>query len=84
MAHLAIFRPVGKRISCKHFYESMKLILVAFVLLMLMGPVNGQQTAVDLYNKGVVLDDKGQYDAAIKAYDEALKLVPFQSDFSWK
>lgn len=36
---------VGKRISCKHCFESMKLILIAFILLMLMGPAYGQQTA---------------------------------------
>jgi hypothetical protein len=35
MATFTILRPVGKRISREHFSESMKLILVAFIFLLL-------------------------------------------------
>jgi tetratricopeptide (TPR) repeat protein len=71
----------------------MKLIQVAFILLMLMVPVYGQQTAADWYSKGNdwhakgdALRDQGMpdeannaYDEIIKAYDEALKLDPTNS-----
>ena len=81
MAASFISQPVGKRISCKHFFESMKLVQVAFILLMLMVPVYGQQTAADWYNKGndwntkdIAFQAQGMPDEAIQAYDEALKL----------
>jgi tetratricopeptide (TPR) repeat protein len=55
MAISAISRPVGKRISCKHFFESMKLILVASILLLaLMTSAQCQQT-VALNGKSNVL-----------------------------
>jgi len=43
MTTFAISRPVGKRISREHFFEFMKLILVAFIILLLTWPVYGQQ-----------------------------------------
>jgi len=67
---------INKGISCKHFSKSMKLVLVAFSILLLTGLVCGQQTATDLFNKGADLSNRGQYEAAIKAYDEAIKLDP--------
>jgi len=60
MSTVAISRPVGKRISCEHFLESMKLILVAFILL----------------TKGNAFAKLVKHDDAIKAYDEALRLNP--------
>lgn len=40
----------------------------------------GQQTAKDWFNKGVDLDDQGKYDEAIKAYDEAIRLNPYDAN----
>jgi len=77
MTPFAISRTVGKRISREHFYESMKMILVAFiVLLALMTSAHCQQTAEDWYNKGYALFAQGKYDEAIPAYDEAIRLDP--------
>lgn len=53
----------------------MRLVFFALVLLLLM-PAHGHQAAADFYNKGVELYENGQYDAAIKAFDEAIKLDP--------
>ncbi|TFH50862.1 MAG: tetratricopeptide repeat protein [Methanothrix sp.] len=74
--HLCYFRPVGKRISREHFFESMKLILVAFILLLQTVPVYGQQTADDFFNEGNALCMQDKYDEAIKYYDEAIRLDP--------
>ena len=74
MATVAIFRPVGKRISCKHFSESMRLIWIAFIVLLLLVPVYGQLTSSDWNDRGLAFDKEGKYDAAINAYDEAIKL----------
>ena len=73
----AISWPIGKRISREHFLESMKLILVAFILLMLIGPVYGQQNELDEMNKkGLALGEQGEYDEAIQIYDEIIKIDP--------
>ncbi|MCX6673196.1 MAG: tetratricopeptide repeat protein [Methanothrix sp.] len=56
--------------------QSMKLILVAFLILLLMGPVHGQQTAEDWFNKGNDFYDNGSYDLAIKCYDEVILIDP--------
>ena len=79
MAPFAISRPVGKRISREHFYESMKLILVAFIISMLILPVYGQKTAEDFFNEGNALMSEGRYSAnqlAIWSYDESIRLDP--------
>jgi tetratricopeptide (TPR) repeat protein len=55
MAISAISRPVGKRISCKHFFESMKLILVAFILLLALMTSAQCQPTVALNGKGNAL-----------------------------
>ena len=65
MASIAISRPVGKRISCKHFFESMKLILVAFILLLMAVPTFGQQTAAYWCTKGNALAKLVKHDDAI-------------------
>ena len=54
----------------------MKLIRVAFVLLLLTGPVYGQLTAGDWIERGRDFTEEGKYDAAINAFDEAIKLDP--------
>jgi Flp pilus assembly protein TadD len=56
--------------------ETMKLILTAFVLLLLTGQAYCQLTAANWAYKGAALENQGQYDAAIKAFDEAIKLDP--------
>ena len=76
MATFAISRPGGKRISREHFYESMKLILVAFIILLLTWPIYGQQTAAYWCTKGLALGKQGKSDESIKAYDEAIRLNP--------
>ena len=76
-APVIIFRLVDKRLSCKHFFESMKLIFAAFIILLaLMTSAQCQQTATDWYNRGVDLYGQSKYDDAIKAYDEAIKINP--------
>lgn len=72
--HLSYFRPVGKRISREHFSESMKLIWIAFIVLMLMGAVNGQQTSEDWFTKGNLLLNSGKYDESIEAYNKSIEL----------
>lgn len=68
---------VGKRISREHFFESMKLILVALIFLLLMGPAYGQQNELDEMNeKGLALGEQGKYDEAIQIYDEIIKIDP--------
>ena len=68
---------VGKRISREHFFESMKLIQVAFILLLLTGPVIAEnQSAIDKTREAVVLMDDGQYEQAIPLLDAALALEP--------
>ena len=76
MSTVAISRPVGKRISCEHFFETMKLILVAFILLLMAVPTFGQQTAAYWCTKGNALAKLVKHDDAIKAYDEAIRLNP--------
>jgi tetratricopeptide (TPR) repeat protein len=77
MATFAISWPVGKRISREHFFESMRLILIAFILLMLIGPVYGQQNELDEMNKkGLSLGEQGKYDEAIQIYDAIIKIDP--------
>jgi len=52
-------------------------LTVALILIALLVPVvSSQQTAEEWYNKGVDLYDQGNYDEAIKCYDEAIKLNP--------
>jgi len=52
-------------------------ITVALILIALLVPVvSSQQTAEEWYNKGVDLYNQGNYDEAIKCYDEAIKLNP--------
>jgi tetratricopeptide (TPR) repeat protein len=69
-------RPVGRRISRKHFFESMKLILVTFIILLLMVPAYGQQTAADWHDKGLALFSQGRIDDALQSFEEAVKLDP--------
>jgi tetratricopeptide (TPR) repeat protein len=54
----------------------MKLILSTLTLLMLMGPVYGQQTAGNFSHEGLGLYGDGKYYEAIKAFDEAIRLDP--------
>jgi tetratricopeptide (TPR) repeat protein len=71
--------PVNKRISREHFWESMKLILVAFIILLLVVPVYGQKTAEDFFNEGYDHLSSGHYSAnqlAIWSFDESIKLDP--------
>ena len=53
----------------------MRLIYAVFIpLLVLMTSAQCQQTAYDWYHKGVVFYSQGEYDEAIKSYDEAIRL----------
>jgi tetratricopeptide (TPR) repeat protein len=54
----------------------MRLIYVAFIILLLVTSAQCQQTAEDWIQKGVALHQQGKYDEAIKAYDKAIKLNP--------
>jgi tetratricopeptide (TPR) repeat protein len=55
----------------------MRLICAVFILLLtLMTPAQCQQTAVDLFNKGVALDAQGKYDEALQAFDKAIEINP--------
>jgi Flp pilus assembly protein TadD len=54
----------------------MTLILVAFIILLLVVPGYGQQTAAYWCTKGNALGKQGKYDEAIKAYYEAIRLNP--------
>ena len=54
----------------------MKLILVAFIILLMAVPAFGQQTAAYWCTKGNALGQQGKYDAVIKAYEEAIRLNP--------
>ena len=74
MATFAISRPVGKRISCEHFFESMKLIQVAFILLLLAVPTFGQQTAAYWCTKGTALKLLGCFADADAALAKAKEL----------
>jgi len=80
MAPFVISRPVGKRISREHVFESMKLIQVVFIILVLVLPVSGQKTAEDFYNEGNDLGKGGHYAGnellAIWSYDESIRLDP--------
>jgi len=52
-------------------------LTVALILIALLVPVvSSQQTAEEWFYKGVDLYDQGNYDEAIKCYDEAIKLNP--------
>ena len=53
-----------------------KWVAIGLLMVAIISPVLGQQTAEDWFNKGVALDDQGNYADAIKAYDEAVKLDP--------
>jgi tetratricopeptide (TPR) repeat protein len=54
----------------------MRFICATFVLLLvMMTSAQCQQTAEDWYNKGIALNSQGQYDEAIQAFDEAIKLM---------
>jgi hypothetical protein len=53
----------------------MKLILMAFAILLLTGSVYGQLTAGEWSERGRDLVKENKYDAAVNAYDEAIKLV---------
>jgi tetratricopeptide (TPR) repeat protein len=76
IAASAISQPVGKRISFQHFSESMKMILIALIVLLLAGPAFGQQTAAYWCTKGLALGKQAKYDGAIKCFDEAIRLNP--------
>ncbi len=78
-SHLYQFT-VNKRISCKHLFESMKLILAAFILILLIGPVYADKAPVDFYNQGIIFFISGENDDAIKAFDEAIKILPDYAD----
>jgi Flp pilus assembly protein TadD len=54
----------------------MKLILVAFIILLMAVPAFGQQTAAYWCIKGNALGKQVKHDEAIKAYDEAIRLNP--------
>jgi tetratricopeptide (TPR) repeat protein len=57
----------------------MKLILVAFIILLLILPINGHKTAEDFFNEGNVLMNEGHYSAnelAIWSYDASIRLDP--------
>ena len=54
----------------------MKLVLVAFIILLLVVPGYGQQTAAYWCIKGNALGKQVKHDEAIKAYDEAIRLNP--------
>jgi hypothetical protein len=73
MAASFISPPVGKRISCKHFSESMKLILVALVALLLVGvPVNAALTSQDIAYGKVISSDAKLIAADLEVFQAAL------------
>jgi hypothetical protein len=56
----------------------MKLILVAFIILVLILPVYGQKTAEDFFNEGQDHLNSGHYSAnqlAIWSFDESIKTM---------
>ena len=74
------FKP-DRHIIFKHFLGLMRLIYVAFILLMvLITSAQSQQTAEAWFNKGVALNSQGKYDEAIKAYDKAIEIDPQYAD----
>jgi tetratricopeptide (TPR) repeat protein len=54
----------------------MKLIQVAFILLLLVAPVYSQQTIDEMNEKGLALSSSGKYDEAIQVYDAIIKMDP--------
>jgi tetratricopeptide (TPR) repeat protein len=61
----------------------MKLIYAAFVLLsVFLTSAQCQQTAEDWVKKGNAFQSQGKYDEAIKAYDEAIRLVRHNINFA--
>lgn len=67
----------NKHIFVNHFLRLMRLIYAAFgLLLALMTSAQCQQTADDWNTTGEALYNLGEYDEALRAYDEAIKLDP--------
>ena len=59
---------------------NMKWAAIVLVMVAMILPVFGQQTAEAWNNKGAALDDQGKYDDAIKAFDEAIRINPNYAD----
>jgi len=54
----------------------MRLIYIVFIILFVLTfSAQCQQTAEDWVKKGNAFQSQGKYDEAIKAYDEAIRLV---------
>ncbi|MDD4653697.1 MAG: tetratricopeptide repeat protein, partial [Methanothrix sp.] len=60
----------------------MNLILIALIMLLLATQVCGQQTAEEESSKGMAQYEQGEYEKAIQAYDEAIRLNP-QYALAW-
>jgi hypothetical protein len=59
----------------RHFFDIMRLIYTAFILLLvLMTSAHGQQTTEDWLNKGNALYDQIKYNESVIAYEEAIIL----------
>jgi hypothetical protein len=54
----------------------MRLLLISLLVVLLVVPVFGQETAEDWLKKGNELSDQGKYSDAIQAYDKALEIDP--------
>lgn len=58
----------------------MKLIAIMAILILTIGVVYADKAPVEYYNQGIIFTIRGDYDEAIKAYDEAIGILPEYAD----